>query len=317
MSHAADILNHVIAEVESGRRAALCAIVSTRGSTPLPAGTIVCVDESAQVFGTLGGGCVEADIRRRAHEMLSDARSELRSFDLDDDFGFDDGMICGGHMDVAISVLSPTENIEPIRCAVRHIDLGQDATIPITIDRDGRRVVYQILVESLPKLVIAGAGHISRVLATMMTPLGFSIDVVDDRSKYANADRFPPPVRTTVGDIPTTLESWPIDERTYLVIVTRGHKRDEATLRVVVASNAKYIGMIGSRRKINVVYDDLKRVGVSDAQLARVHAPIGLDIQSVTTDEIALSIAAQLVSVRRADRHTAVTGPTVFDGEST
>ncbi|RME39326.1 MAG: XdhC/CoxI family protein, partial [Planctomycetota bacterium] len=116
---------------------------------------------------------------------------------------------------------------------------------------------------------------------------------------FANADRFPPPMRPVVGDIEETLRGFPIDASTYVVIVTRGHRHDERALAAVVDSPARYIGMIGSRRKIDVIFDGLRRRGVSGERLARVHAPIGLDIGAVTTDEIALSIAAQLVSVRR------------------
>ena len=124
-----------------------------------------------------------------------------------------------------------------------------------------------------------------------------------------NEERFLPPVRTTVGAIDKTLRSWPMDANTFIIIVTRGHKHDEQALKAVIDTPAKYVGMIGSRRKIKVIFGDLRRAGVSDARLETVHAPIGLDIRAVTTNEIALSIAAELVSVRRANGHRAVEGP--------
>jgi len=163
--------------------------------------------------------------------------------------------------------------------------------------------------EAAPHLVIAGAGHISRVLAGMMVRMGFSVHVIDDRADYANPDRFPPPFDPVAGDIAKTLSDWPVNHNTYVVIVTRGHKHDEQALRSVLSSNARYIGMIGSRRKIKVIFDDLQHAGATEAQLSRLHAPIGLDISAVTANEIALSIAAQLVSVRRADHRDAVQGP--------
>jgi xanthine dehydrogenase accessory factor len=177
-------------------------------------------------------------------------------------------------------------------------------------------VEYRIHLEAAPQLVIVGAGHISRVLASMCVPLGFGVQVIDDRADYANSDRFGPPVETTVGDISATLEGWPVGPNTYIVIVTRGHKHDEAALQAVLGRPAKYIGMIGSRRKIDVVFDDLRHGGATDAQLSGVHAPIGVDIGAVSTVEIALSICAELVSVRRAGQPRVVEGPIPIEDAS-
>ena len=309
MKIATEILDAVVRGIEAGRGVALCAIVATRGSTPQPAGTMVCVDEAAQMTGTLGGGCVEADVRRRAHQLLSAGRSELITFSLDSDFGFDDGMICGGQMDVAVSVLSPSSDPEPYRKAFGELKEGRAAAVPLCVEAAEGSVQYRIHVEAAPRLLIAGAGHISRVLAGMMVRMGFSVHVIDDRADYANPDRFPPPIDPVTGDIAKTLCDWPVDHNTYVVIVTRGHRHDEQALRSVLGSTAKYIGMIGSRRKIKVILDDLRHTGATETQLSGLHAPIGLDISAVTTDEIALSIAAQLVSIRRADHRDIVQGP--------
>ncbi len=309
MKDATEILDAVLRGIEAGRRVALCAIVATRGSTPQPAGTMVCVDEAAKMIGTLGGGCVEADVRRRAHQLLSAGRSELITFTLDSDFGFDDGMICGGQMDVAVTVLSPSSDLEPYRRAFGELKEGRAAAVPVCVEAGEGRVQYRVHVEAAPHLVVAGAGHISRVLAGMMVRMGFSVHVIDDRADFANPDRFPPPIDPVAGDIAKTLSDWPVDHNTYVVIVTRGHKHDEQALQSVLGSTAKYIGMIGSRRKIKVIFDDLRHTGATEVQLSRVHAPIGLDISAVTTDEIALSIAAQLVSIRRADHRDVVQGP--------
>ncbi len=302
MGSPADIIEALLREAEQGRRAALCAIVATRGSTPQPAGTIICIDEDAKITGTLGGGCVEADVRRQAHQLLTDGRSRLITFALDNDFGYDDGMICGGQMDVAVVIVSSSSETADYGEAVRRLREGKDATLPVRVVTTDGPVEYRIRLEAEPRLVIAGAGHISRVLAKVMASLGFGVEVIDDRTSYANAERFPLPIRTTVGDIAATLQSRPIDGNTYVVIVTRGHKHDEKALRAVLDSPAKYVGMIGSRRKVKVIFDDLRHSGATEAQLSRVRAPIGLDIGAVTTDEIALSIAAELVSVRRAKR---------------
>ena len=314
-------------EVGAGRRVALCAVVATRGSTPQPAGVMVAVDEAAGLTGTIGGGCVEADVRRQAHGLLSEAATDsnpspaehnsgkapgsgsLITFTLDHDFGYDDGLICGGQMDVAIEVLSSSTDVTTFWKAVDRLRGGLDAAVPIRVPTAEGPVEYRIRVEPSPKLVIAGAGHISRILADMTVRLDFTVHVIDDRLEFANAQRFPHPIKPVVGDISGTLAEWPIDAGTYIVVVTRGHKHDEQALEAVLDSPARYIGMIGSRRKIKVIFDDLLHGGASKERLSRVHAPVGLDIGGVTVEEIALSIAAQLVSVRRSERHKAVEGP--------
>ncbi len=271
---------------------------------------MIAVDQAAKITGTLGGGCVEADVRRQAHMLLSaSVRSKLVTFALDQDFGYDDGMLCGGQMDVAVSVVTPSTDPTPYRQALDSLRAGKSATLPVRVDTDQRRVEYRIRLEAAPELVIAGAGHISRVLAAMAVSLGFRVHVVDDRADYANAERFPPPIRTVAGDIAKTLSSWKASAATYAVIVTRGHMHDEAALKAVLDHPFRYVGMIGSRRKIKAIFDDLLHQGATEEQLGRVHAPIGLSISAVTVEEIAVSIAAELISVRRAERHQAVEGP--------
>ncbi len=309
MADAAEILKRLIGEVEAGRRAALCAIVATRGSTPQAAGAILCVDQAARITGTLGGGCVEADVRRQAHQMLSGRQGQVLAFTLDHDFGDQDGLICGGQMDVAVGVLSTPDELEPIREAVGRLGEGLAAVLPVRVQTGDGPQEYRIGLEAPPELLIAGGGHIGRVMARLAVPLGFRVTVIDDRAAYANQDRFPPPVRAIVGDIGATLAGWPIGANTYIVIVTRGHNHDQQALIAVLASPAVYIGMIGSRRKIEVVFNDLRHAGATKEQLSRVHAPIGLKIDAVTTEEIGLSIAAELVAVRRAERHALVQGP--------
>jgi len=329
----AAVLETVIREVQAGRKSALCVVVATRGSTPQGPGAMMCVDEAGHVEGTIGGGCTEAEVRRRALEMAIAAPAEIANnvprtpsprlpedraltdgtvitLTLDHDFGFDDGLICGGHMDVAVCVCSRGEHAEALRHALDSLHGGRPATIPFVVTTADGSVEYRLNLEPTPKLVIAGGGHIGRHLAEMMPRFGFDVSVIDDRPEFANADRFPAPVHPVVGDIAETLAGWPIGENTYIVIVTRGHKYDEAALRAVIDSPARYLGMIGSRRKIKVIYDDLMHDGVPKEKLYRVYAPIGIAIKCVTPEEIALSIAAQLVSTRREPHHAAaVEGP--------
>jgi xanthine dehydrogenase accessory factor len=150
-----------------------------------------------------------------------------------------------------------------------------------------------------PDLVVVGAGHIAQPLVLMGKLLGFRVVVVDDRARFANRERFPEADEILVGRIEDLLGRWPIGASTYLVLVTRGHQFDEAALKVVVGSEAAYIGMIGSRRRVREVFRHLTAAGVAAERLGRVHAPIGLSIGAETPAEIAVAIVAELVQVRR------------------
>jgi len=312
MSDPTQILDAIIQEIDAGCRAAMCVVIATRGSTPQVPGTVAFVNEAGVMIGTVGGGCTEADVSRRAAGMLSDGGGGLFTFALDHDYSAETGPICGGQMDVAISVFSAQDHIRPLREAIGLLDTGHSATLPIRVTTSAGLVEYRLSIESAPKLVIAGGGHIGQVLAKMMVPLGFDVTVIDDRFDFASAERFPEPIKPIVGDIAEMLTSQPIDANTYVVIVTRGHEHDEQALGAVVNSGAKYVGMIGSRRKIKIIFDNLRRKGVSPDRLDRVHAPIGVDIKAVTVEEIAVSIAAELISVRRAEYRKAIEGPTAI-----
>jgi xanthine dehydrogenase accessory factor len=316
MSNPVKILDAVVREVDGGRRAALSVIVATRGSTPQAAGAMLAVNAEGRMTGTIGGGCVEVEVRDRARDLLVSGVSERVECTLDHDSGLDDGLICGGEMSVAIQVFTDAEATRPLREAADRLRAGEAATLPIRVrSPEGRDEEYRVWLEEPPALVIAGGGHIGRVLGELMVKLGFQVTVIDDRPEFANPERFPAPIEPVVGDIEDTLGRRPIDANTYVVIVTRGHRHDERALSAVLDSEARYIGMIGSRRKIEVIFEDLRKAGAAEERLGRVHAPIGLDIGAITTEEIALAIAAELVKVRREDYRSTVEGPVAVGGE--
>jgi xanthine dehydrogenase accessory factor len=162
--------------------------------------------------------------------------------------------------------------------------------------------VFLEVVEPQPELVIVGAGHIAVPLARLGKMLGFEVTVLDDREKFANRERFPEADRVIAADFGPTLARLKITRGTYIVIVTRGHQYDEEALLQVIDSPAAYIGMIGSRRRVRAVADNLASVGVDRAKFERVRAPIGLEIGAQTPEEIAVSIIAEIIAVRRGGR---------------
>jgi xanthine dehydrogenase accessory factor len=240
-----------------GESVALVTIVRAQGSTPQRVGAKMLVYADGRTVGTIGGGCYEHDAFGKARQAIAGGAPTLVKYELSDDFAEENGLICGGQMEVYI---------EPLTAAAR--------------------------------LYIVGAGHVGWHLARLAQEAGFRIHVIDDREKFANAERFPSAVEIVVDDIPAWLGNASIPADAFVTVVTRGHQHDLSALRALVSRSLRYIGMIGSRAKVTRVYDALRQEGVPAEALRRVHAPIGLDIGAVTPAEIAVSILAEMIAVR-------------------
>jgi xanthine dehydrogenase accessory factor len=289
-----DLLNQIVECSERSQPLAVCVLVRTRGSTPQKAGAMMLVLPDGQTVGTIGGGCVEAEVRTHALRQINEGKDQLLSFDLNHDVGWDDGLVCGGTMTVAVQVISSSANGLAYREARDRLAGGASGDLQISI-LDNR---FSLPIEPAPKLIIAGAGHVGEALAAVARQMDFAVTVVDDRPDYASPLRFPN-ATILIGPVETELAKLQLNDQSYVVIVTRGHRRDALALAAVVRSNAKYVGLIGSKQKIVHILKELADQGVSADQLARIHAPIGLNIGAVTPAEIAVSIGAELIAVRR------------------
>jgi len=213
-----------------------------------------------------------------------------------------DGSAAGSLGDAVLDAAIKAEAADAFR---RH------STETMYLDRAGRPTgrlnapsgdSYQVMLEVHERpatLLIIGAGHVGKALATIGQMCGFSIEIVDDRPEYANAERFPEADRITCGRFDEVLAGYPIDANSYVVCVTRGHKHDETSLRLVAASDAAYVGMIGSKRRVGAVLQHLIEDGLDREAAERVHTPIGLDIGAETPEEIAVSIMAEIIRARR------------------
>ncbi|MFK7818613.1 MAG: XdhC family protein [Planctomycetaceae bacterium] len=340
------MLSRLIEAAESGRSCIFTSLVETRGSTPQKAGACMLVFSDGSQVGTLGGGCVEAEVKRRAIALLKNGGCELMTFQLDRDYGWDDGLICGGRMTMLVDPIRGGDNITYYQSLLQALlddtscteavtirdgdtpsrfllnDVGEvlasktSEAISASISRNLRPVAarphpYVVdAVSYLPhaercRLIVIGAGHIGCKVAELANEVGFRVCVADDRDDYCNAKRLPFAENLVVGPIDTTVDQLPLDESTFCVIVTRGHNHDEAALFHVVNRPLAYVGMIGSKRKIRLIFDDLRRDGISEEALSRVHAPVGIEIGSQTVPEIAISIVAELIAHRNLDQ-----GPT-------
>jgi xanthine dehydrogenase accessory factor len=242
-----------------GDEVALITIVSSNGSTPQRVGAKMLVFADGRTVGTIGGGCYENDALLKAREALRTRKAIRAKYDLNDDFAEDTGLVCGGQMEVFI---------EPL--------------------------------EAPPALYVFGAGHVGFYVARLASDAGFEVHVVDDRAAFANRERFPEAAEVVVEDIPTWLASTTLPSAAYAVIVTRGHRHDLDALQALASRPLRYLGLIGSRAKVARIYEQLLALGQTTLEdLSHVHAPIGLDIGAVTPQEIAVSIVAELVAVRR------------------
>jgi len=167
----------------------------------------------------------------------------------------------------------------------------------------GNMQVYIEPLESTPHLYVIGAGHVGFHLAKLAQTIGFKIHVLDDREKFASRERFPDADEVTVDSIPDWLHKAVIPSNAYVVIVTRGHTHDLDALRSLAARDLRYLGLIGSKAKVKRIYDALLLEGMPPEYLQTVHAPVGLDIGAISPEEIAVSILAELIAVRRGKIH--------------
>lgn len=332
--------------LSEGRKAALCRLLETHGSTPQKPGAAMLVYPDGTQHGTIGGGCVEAETKRLAMQALASGHARIASFALDQDEGWNQGLICGGRMLMAIEPISDDSSRGYLRQLAQALDSRRPIVEAIVFDSqtsglpecaaflfDGAgeligargiaadRLVLETVkaafrplapntrcwaaggiawLPSTPmcRLVLVGAGHVAQAVAALASDLDFEVWVVDDREDYASGSRFPSASRRIVGEIGRVLLELEIDSDTYCVIVTRGHTHDREALHRLAGRGARYVGMIGSRRKIQLIFEHLISDGVPAEWLSRVYAPLGIDIGSQTVAEIAISICAELVSHR-------------------
>jgi xanthine dehydrogenase accessory factor len=209
-----------------------------------------------------------------------------------------DGKVLGGTIGDASAIKAILQESE------RRLHEEKSQLIPLTLSDSGARLeVFFEVMPAPPKLIIVGAGHIAVPLAQIAKVLEFHVTVIDDRLLYANRERFPDADEVVVGDMAETLKQMAIDPSYYIVLITRGHMYDEPCLRHIIHSRAKYIGMIGSRRRIKACFQRFRdEEKIAEEVIERVYAPIGLDIATETPAEIALSIMGEVIKVRRGGK---------------
>jgi xanthine dehydrogenase accessory factor len=253
-----EVLEEALRAEKAGEPAALVTVIATEGSTPQRAGAKMLVFPDGRIVGTIGGGCLEAEMTWRARQAIEERRPRRVTHDLTPDQAGEDGLVCGGRMEVFI---------EPL--------------------------------EAAPTLCLFGAGHVAQALAAMARRVGFRVEVADDRAKFASQERFPEADLVLVDTFPEAAKRMTLGRNSFAVVVTRGHGGDTEALAATLGKGLRYVGLLGSKPKVVHIFAALEARGVPLAELSQVHAPIGVEIGAQSPEEIAVSILAEMIAVRR------------------
>lgn len=252
-----DLFEKIVALRRERAPAALCTVVATKGSTPAKVPARMLAGPLGRLAGTIGGGCIEADVLRIARDVIDTGRPRSTSFHLVGEEAERTGIACGGIVEIMIE---PLED---------------------------------------PRVVIVGAGHVGQAVAGLASAVGFRVTVVDDRPDFANEERFPTADEVVVAELEQLGDAVRIGRQTWIRIMTRGHAEDLGVLRWALTTEARDVGVLGSKSKRLNFLKTLRAEGVAEDVLETISMPVGLDLGAESVDEIAVSIVAELVQTRR------------------
>lgn len=253
-----DVYEELVRLRNSGQKCALATIIEVRGSIPSHENAKMLIRQDGSFVGTVGGGCVEAEVWDAAREAMETERPRKLSFSLGHDASYENGLICGGQLEIYVEPVLPQ-----------------------------------------PRLLLFGGGHVSKSICAVAAMAGFATTVVDDREAFANPARFPEAAATLSGEYEAVFPQLTVNGNTYLVIVTRGHRDDMRVLRWAVTTPARYVAMVGSKRKVISTVKELEKEGMPRSLFERIFAPMGLEIGAVSPEEIAVSVVAEMIATRR------------------
>lgn len=341
-----DVLSQLDRWQDEGEEIALATLVDTHGASPRAAGARFCCTRTGRMFGSVSGGCVEADVFTRAMQVLDDRTPVVRRYGIDDGISVAVGLSCGGEIDVLIEPFTDGAAWRAARDAVVGrqpvalcVAIGPEALLGRRLcvlegDRsvggidpaldvelgaragemlaDGGHCIVEVpfqgekarvFVEAIapePRLLIVGATHVAIPLCRMARLLGFRVTVIDPRTPFATRERFPDAHEIVLEWPDAALEAARLDPRCHVVSLSHDLKFDVPTLARALHSEVRYIGALGSRRTHERRLERLRELGLGEADWARIHTPIGLDIGARSPEEIALAILAEIVAVRHA-----------------
>jgi xanthine dehydrogenase accessory factor len=313
--------------LEAGRPVAIATVIDTWGSAPVRAGGQMAIADVDEFQGSVSGGCVEADVISAGLDVIESGKPETLSFGIADETAWRAGLACGGKIRVHVAKLDPKADLDFLR-KLDDAAAAREPVVVMTRLSDGARQIYDgttstdpAVTEAIrrahsgvdksgetflhaltppPRVIIVGATHIGQHLATMATASGYDVKVIDPRTAFANPARFDPS-QLIVGWPEECFRKLTADPFSAVVTLTHVDHIDDEALSIALKSPCRYIGSLGSKRTHAKRVDRLKAAGFTDADIARIHAPVGLDIEAETPGEIATSILAQIIaSFRKA-----------------
>lgn len=328
------ILNSLIVEIDTGSPCIVATIIQSSGSTPRTSGARMLVKEDGSVVGSVGGGAIEGRCIAAAIKIFTeDSDDVVLKFDLMPNDDADLGMVCGGAVSVLLQRADGsytklfqklkkkyTDGAHPVLLShlpykgkkayfsiLEDEDVGTKQKVEFHLRQQPKETRFMFFLEEKPIFIetliqpgtvyLMGAGHVAHAVAKLAKFTHFEVVVTDDRPEFANAERYPDAKEIIIVDkFENCFLDLSIDD--YVIIVTRGHTHDRDVLAEALKTNAGYIGMIGSRRKIRAVYDSILKSGFCEKDLDRVSSPIGINIKADTPEEIAVSIIAELIQTR-------------------
>ena len=323
---------------------ALATVITLDGSAPRGPGAKMIIKKDGSIAGTIGGGLLEAEVMKKAADVIKHKKAVVKEFHLtkDDFSGID--MTCGGDLEVLIDFIDTSDPINreifaflgtnsdkksnsflvtaipdedeelktrkqyivnidgsciggELEGELKNLVMASGARYKIVRTENSKEYIVEAI--NIPHCVyIFGAGHVGQKVASLMKFVNFHVTVIDDRKEFANRDRFPSTDNIIVDSFEKSFENLDIDKYSYIVIVTRGHAKDEDVLIMSLKTDAGYIGMIGSRTKVDGVYRSILSKGFTEKDIERVYSPIGLPIGGDSPEEIAVSIAAEIIKAR-------------------
>lgn len=256
--HAVSIFDELVRLRSEGKKLALATIVRRIGSAPRKDCAKMLILEDGSTVGSVGGGCIEAEVWNLAREVMDTRKARLARFELNEDSAEEEGLVCGGTVEVFVE--------------------------PIVSD---------------PTLIILGGGHLGKAVADIAERVAFRVIVIDDRESFANRQRFPGADEVIVSEFSRAFDHLKVDDNSFILVVTRGHKHDQTATEAAIRTPARYVGLVGSRRKIKLIVEDLLKKGIPRDLFEKLYAPIGLDIGSETPEEIAVSVVAELIAIEK------------------
>jgi xanthine dehydrogenase accessory factor len=312
-----DVMPEVKTWLDAGDPVAIATVISTWGSAPRPAGSRMAISQSGKIAGSVSGGCLEGEVFEQAQAILKGKPAQLFHYGVSDDLAWTVGLSCGGEVDVLVEPLAQEHRdliaaLEAERPVVLTTDVGNAPGVRQLLgpaDSDAAEILERenpvrrdgLFLEPFPRppeLFIFGGSHVAIPLTRLAAALGFRVTVVDARSKFAEAERFPEARKVIHAWPDEVLKDLPMDGSTYIAILTHDPKFDDPTITAALRGRPRYIGAIGSKKTHRERVARLIAAGVSPADLDRVHAPIGLDLGAQTAEETALAILSQMVAVR-------------------